>query len=106
MLNFKFIYELKSIRKSNFKDLVEKYQVLYLLKILYRKVDDLYMTSEECLYVESLKRKIERLENEVKNLTEEKGEALTIAWKYLDKYIKDKNISDEITQGLKKLFDK
>lgn len=62
------------------------------------------MTNEELQYVDSLKREIERLENEVKNLTEEKDEALRIASKYMNKYIQDNNLSDEVAQGVKAIF--
>jgi len=64
------------------------------------------MNKDEQEYVDGLKNEISRLEDEVKNLTEEKAEALAMAWKYLDKYIKDNNMSDEVSQGLKTLFNK
>lgn len=64
------------------------------------------MTHDELQYVDSLKREIERLENEVKLIAEEKDEALALAWKYLDEFIKDNNLSDEVMQGVKDLFNK
>lgn len=64
------------------------------------------MTTEELQYVNSLKKEIERLKKQVKLITKEKDEALTLAWKYLDKFIEDNDLSDEVIEGVRSLFNK
>ena len=64
------------------------------------------MTNEELQYVDSLKNEISRLEQKLELMTEEKQQAVALASKYMDKYIKDNNLTDEVSQGIKTLFSK
>lgn len=62
------------------------------------------MNKDEQEYVDSLKREISNLEDKLKFMTEEKEESLALAWKYINKHIKDNNLSEEVLQGVKQLF--
>lgn len=64
------------------------------------------MTNEEIQYVDSLNDEILKLEQKLKFATEEKQQAVALASKYMDKYIKDNNLTDEVVQGVKTLFSK
>lgn len=64
------------------------------------------MNKDELQYVDELKRKIANLEKKLELMTKEKEQAVVLASKYLDEYIKDNNLTDEVAQGVKTLFNK